>query len=49
MYTGASGSPMVNVESMPEFQQEWARVVAQFDSQYEGPLEEQKALLGSLP
>ena len=48
-YSGVSGSPIVNVESMPEFQQEWARVVAQFDSQYDGPLEEQKSLLESLP
>lgn len=49
MYSGVSGNPMVNVESMPEFQQEWARVVAQFESQYEVPLEEQKALLEEVP
>ena len=30
---------------MPEFHQEWAKVISQFDAQYQGPLEEQKALL----
>ena len=39
----------VNVEAMPEFQQEWARVATQFTSQYQGPFEEQKDQLRAIP
>ena len=49
MRSGLPASPNIDVESTPEFQQEWMRVVAQFDAQYEVPLEEQKALLAGIP
>ena len=42
---GVPRNAQMNVESMPEFHQEWNRVVAQLDTQYESPLEEQKVLL----
>ena len=48
-YTGLATNVNVNVESMPEFQQECARVVSEFNSRYQGPLEEQKALLLEIP
>ena len=44
-YTGVDSNLNVNVESMPEFQQEWARVASEFNSRYQAPLEEQKTLL----
>ena len=36
---GAAGPPPANVETMPEFQQEWMRVRLHLDQQYEGHLE----------
>lgn len=36
---GASGPPPGNIETMPEFQQEWMRVRLHLDQQYEGHLE----------
>ena len=36
---GAGGAPPPNVETMPEFQQEWMRVKLHLDQQYEGHLE----------
>ena len=36
---GAAGGPPPNVETMPEFQQEWMRVRLHLDQQYEGHLE----------
>ena len=42
---GIPRNAQMNVEAMPEFQQEWNRVVSQLDTQYEDPLEEQKVLL----
>ena len=36
---GAAGAPPGNVETMPEFQQEWMRVRLHLDQQYEGHLE----------
>ena len=39
----------VDVESLPEFQQELARLTAQLESQYRQALEEQKRLLMALP
>ena len=45
--TGAAGPVRVNVESMPEFQQQWLRVSVQIDQQYEQHLEQfRKQLLG---
>ena len=35
----------LNVESMPQFAQEWNKVRVQFESQYQGTLDEQKKLL----
>ena len=49
MYSGLPGTLDLNVESLPEFQQEWAKVASQLDSQYEGALEEQKVLLEGIP
>ena len=37
---GATGPVHVNVESMPEFQQQWLRISMQIDQQYEQHLEE---------
>jgi len=39
---GTAPPPKVNVESHPQFQQEWRRVLAQLDSQYLKLLEEYK-------
>ena len=39
---GAAPPPRVNVESHPQFQQEWRRVLAQLDSQYLKLLDEYK-------
>jgi len=39
---GTSPPPRVNVETHPQFQQEWRRVLAQLDSQYLRLLEEYK-------
>ncbi len=39
---GTSPPPKVNVESHPQFQQEWRRVLAQLDSQYLRLLDEYK-------
>ena len=39
---GAAPPPKVNVESHPQFQQEWRRVLAQLDSQYLKLLDEYK-------
>lgn len=39
---GASPPPRVNVETHPQFQQEWRRVLAQLDSQYLKLVEEYK-------
>lgn len=39
---GAAPPPKINVESHPQFQQEWRRVLAQLDSQYLKLLEEYK-------
>ena len=36
---GAAGAPPGNIETMPEFQQEWMRVRLHLDQQYEGHLE----------
>ena len=47
--SGLPVDPNADVESAAEFRHEWVRVVAQFDAQYEVPLEEQKALLAGIP
>jgi len=39
---GATPPPKINVESHPQFQQEWRRILAQLDSQYLRLLEEYK-------
>jgi len=39
---GAAPPPRINVESHPQFQQEWRRVLAQLDSQYLKLLDEYK-------
>ena len=39
---GAAPPPKINVESHPQFQQEWRRVLAQLDSQYLKLLDEYK-------
>jgi hypothetical protein len=39
---GAAPPPKVNVDSHPQFQQEWRRVLAQLDSQYLKLLDEYK-------
>lgn len=44
---GGRGKP--NVELLPQFQEEWRRVVGQLDAQYEKVLEEQKREISDLP
>ena len=44
---GSKGKP--NVELLPQFQEEWRRVIGQLNSQYEKVLEEQKRELSDLP
>lgn len=38
----------MNVESMPQFQQEWARTAANFTSQYQDPLNDHKSQLRTM-
>ncbi len=47
---GTSGMlPKINVETQPQFQQEWRRVMAQIDSQYSKFLDECKQQLLTIP
>jgi hypothetical protein len=45
MQGGLPHDGVVNVEAMPEFRQEWARIATGFLTQYQSSLDEQKALL----
>lgn len=45
---GAAPPPRVNVESHPQFQQEWRRVLAQLDSQYLKLLDEYKKEISTI-
>ncbi len=45
---GVPANTNVNVEVMPEFRREWAKVAAQFTSQYQDSLEEQKDQLRAI-
>ena len=38
----------INVEAMPEFQQEWAKAVSQVTAQYQDALDQQKAQLAAI-
>ena len=45
---GTAGSQMPNVETMPEFQGEWARLRTQIDEQYEGYMAEYRKAIQAL-
>lgn len=45
---GSSPPPRINVESHPQFQQEWRRILAQLDSQYLRLLDEYKKEISSI-
>jgi len=46
---GAAGSMKVNVETQPQFQQEWRRTLAQLESQYLKLLDECKQEISNVP
>ena len=46
---GAGPPPRIDVESQPQFQQEWRRVLSQLESQYLTLLEEYKQEIRSVP
>ncbi len=46
---GAAGSMKINVETQPQFQQEWRRTLAQLESQYLKLLDECKQEISNVP
>jgi len=46
---GVAGSMKINVETQPQFQQEWRRALAQLESQYLKLLDECKQEISSIP